>query len=85
MEYYNGYQVSCLNISDIKKLVDRGLMKYHHTATREGYMSRQKPQGVIVHYNGRYGCGYIHMMPRWDTSRYMTYEYYIWTIPNEKE
>jgi hypothetical protein len=82
MEYYNGYPVSGLDINDLKRLVHAGAMKLHHTAKRPGYMSRKKPQGVIVKYKGGYGEGFIRMMPRWDTNRYVTYEYYIWQDNN---
>ena len=40
--------------------------KYHHTASRLGYVSR-RTKGVVQPYRGRYGVGYIALTPRWDT------------------
>lgn len=48
----------------------------HHTASRKGYESR-KGNGHIEPYNGKFGKGYIHVQPRWDTSQYVNITYYI--------
>lgn len=48
----------------------------HHTSCRVGYESR-KGNGHAVPYKGRYGTGYIWISPRWDTSRYVWYTYYV--------
>jgi hypothetical protein len=43
---------------------------------RSGYVPKDSP-GVVIPYEGRYGKGYIIKLPRWDSNRYCTYEYYI--------
>ena len=48
----------------------------HHTASRHGYESR-KSEGRIEEYNGKFGNGYIHIQPRFDTTRYVYVTYYI--------
>ena len=50
--------------------------KYDHTGSRHGYESR-KGEGRIEEYHGRFGDGYIHVRPRWDTSKYVYIDYYI--------
>lgn len=61
-----------MNINDLKAA---GYV-LHHTATARGYVSR-KGGGVIKPYNGRFGAGYVHLRPRWDTSAYVYIDYYI--------
>ena len=60
----------------IKELENSKEYYLHHTATRRGYESR-KTDGVIKEYNGRFGTGYIIVRPRFDTTQYVFYEYYI--------
>lgn len=48
-----------------------------HTAKRMGYVSRKKPDGIVVPYNGRYGTGYVHLTPRFDTTRFCNVTYYV--------
>lgn len=50
--------------------------KYHHTASRRGYESR-KGNGHYEIYKGRFGSGYVHITPRWDTTSYVNVNYYI--------
>ena len=50
--------------------------RYHHTASRRGYVSRRSA-GVVLPYDGRYGTGYIALLPRWDSSDYVWCEYYL--------
>ena len=60
----------------IKELENSKEYYLHHTATRRGYESR-KTDGIIKEYSGRFGNGYIIVRPRFDTTQYVTYEYYI--------
>lgn len=48
----------------------------HHTANRRGYESR-RGEGRIEEYNGKFGNGYIHVQPRFDTNQYVNVTYYI--------
>lgn len=50
--------------------------KLHHIASRRGYKSR-RGEGHVEAYNGRFGKGYIAVLPRWDTSMYVWLKYYI--------
>ena len=56
--------------------------KLHHSAIHKGYVSRKHPEGIIVPYVGRYGHGYKRFLPRYDTSQFVTVEY--WIIPVER-
>lgn len=58
-------------INEIKKTC-----YFSHTSTRRGYVSRRGP-GKIIPYAGRYGSGYIHVRPRWDTTQFIYYDYYL--------
>ena len=48
----------------------------HHMASRRGYESR-KGDGHLEEYKGKFGEGYIHVQPRYDTNRYVYITYYI--------
>ena len=61
---------------DYNDLMNSSVYKLHHRATRRGYISRRKPPKV-EEYSGKYGTGYIARLPRYDSSRYHTVEYYI--------
>ena len=50
--------------------------RYHHTASRRGYVSR-KSSGIVKPYKGRFGEGYVTLLPRWDTTTYIHVVYYI--------
>ena len=49
--------------------------KLHHIASKRGYESR-KGDGHIETYKGKFGEGYVHVCPRFDTTRYVYVEYY---------
>ena len=49
---------------------------FHHTATRAGYESR-RGHGHFEPYSGRFGAGYVYVRPRYDTSRYVYIDYYL--------
>ena len=50
--------------------------KFHHSASARGYLSR-KGGPKIECYDGKFGNGYKVTKPRWDTTRYVTVEYYV--------
>lgn len=50
--------------------------KLHHTASRRGYVSR-KIDGIVEPYKGKFGEGYVIIRPRFDTTRFVTVEYYV--------
>lgn len=60
----------------IEMLMDNPKYKIHHTASRRGYESR-KGKGHVEEYNGRFGVGFIHVKPRYDTTQYVSITYYI--------
>lgn len=53
----------------------------HHTSTGGGYVSRRATEADCIAaaqpYNGRFGSGYLVKLPRFDTTRYCTFCYYI--------
>ena len=49
---------------------------YHHSASRRGYESR-KGGGHLERYSGKFGAGYIAVLPRWDTTQFVTVRYYL--------
>ena len=60
----------------VKELRSNSAYKYHHTASRRGYVSR-RIDGIVLTYAGRFGTGYIVLTPRWDTSSYVHCHYYL--------
>lgn len=57
---------------------NRGL-KYHHSATVRGYISRKTPVDVmhVQEYSGKFGNGIKVFYPRYDTTQFVTVDYYI--------
>lgn len=49
---------------------------HHHTSSKRGYISR-KTEGIIKPYKGKFGEGFVVMLPRWDTTQYYYIQYYI--------
>lgn len=54
----------------------RASMALHHTGSRRGYESR-RGNGHVETYKGRFGEGYVIVVPKYDTTRYVSVEYYI--------
>lgn len=48
----------------------------HHKAMRRGYISRRTDH-VIEPYRGKFGEGYVVSYPRFDSTQYVTIEYYV--------
>lgn len=59
----------------VKEIMQQGY-KLHHIASQRGYLSR-KGDPKVEEYSGRFGSGYKVTKPRWDTTQYVTVEYYI--------
>jgi hypothetical protein len=51
--------------------------RLYKTASCRGYLSRKNPEGIIEPYEGKYGKGFRVKKPRWDTTRFITVEYWI--------
>lgn len=64
-------------MSDLKTQIDNGTLKYHHSASRRGYISRKNLEGTIEAYNGVFGEGAIVVTPRFDTTQYVDIAYYV--------
>lgn len=64
-----------MNLPTIKEILETH--RLHATGSRRGYLSR-KGKGSVEPYTGRYGVGYRVILPRWDTTQYVTVQYYIW-------
>lgn len=60
----------------VEEVLNDKSLYHHHTASRFGYESR-RGNGHVEEYNGRFGKGYIIVSPRWDTTSYVTIDYYI--------
>ena len=59
-----------------KWLADNGY-KYSHTSWARGYVSRKKPEGHLIEYEGRFGTGYCWHTPSWRSTNYHRVAYYI--------
>lgn len=62
-----------------KEIEQSGEYKLHHSSKRLGYVSRkiEDDDAIATPYSGKYGVGYVVDLPRWDTTRYVTREYWI--------
>lgn len=54
-----------------------GTLKYHHTASRRGYIDRGEVEPGIEAYQGRFGRGAIVSSARFDTTQFIDIVYYI--------
>lgn len=72
-----------MNYQELSEMVEKGLLKEHHTSLHHGYVSR-KGDGVILPYKGRFGEGYKHFTPNYDSSRVCFVTYYIFNNKEEK-
>ena len=52
-------------------------LTFHHTAMVMGYISRRKPEGVAIPYNGRFGKGLKVYRPSWASTRFCYVDYYV--------
>lgn len=66
-----------MTIAMLNSKVAAGELIAHHTASRRGYASRKAPEGRVESYSGKFGRGYVRVLPRWDSTRYVTIEYYV--------
>lgn len=66
-----------MTVEMLKELIAEGKVREYHTASRLGYVSRRS-NGKVEAYKGRYGEGFIHITPRWDTTQYVYITYYIY-------
>ena len=66
-----------MTIEMIKNKVASGELIRHHNASRRGYESRKFPEGHVELYDGKFGKGFVHVTPRWDTTQYVDLTYYI--------
>ena len=72
-----------MKYEEFKQAVKDGILVYHHSALRRGYVSRVKDlgcgfgNGKLVEYKGRFGEGVIHVTPYHSSSQYVYYDYYI--------
>lgn len=69
----------------MEKRTIRGVECYkHHTAAKQGYVSRvrENPErpgylGYYEEYTGKFGSGFVEHHPRWDTTSYQYVTYWI--------
>ena len=60
----------------IKKLIDGGILVFHHMAWGRGYVSRRS-SGYVEKYNGRFGIGVKLHSPCFYSTVYHYVDYYI--------
>ena len=69
---YNGKEV---NFDEVI-----GTAKFHHSALQRGYISR-KLECVIENYSGKFGSGFKVLYPNYNSTRFVTIQYYIKELP----
>jgi len=70
-----------------KELEESEDYNLHHTAKHQGYVSRKLSIDNLIaaEYDGRFGKGYTIRKPRWDTSQYVTVEYWVYNNNNQQK
>ena len=76
-QHINRKEVNTMTNAMLNAKIASGELIAHHTASRRGYISRRNPDGIIESYAGKFGRGYIRVLPRWDSTQYVTIEYYV--------
>ena len=66
-----------MTVEMLKMMVASGELVLHHGASRRGYESRKVPEGHVEPYSGKFGKGFVHVTPRWDTTQYVNLTYYV--------
>ena len=59
-----------------QELINDPTYKLHHIASKREYVSR-KVDAYIRPYKGKFGIGYVALLPRWDTTMYCWIAYYV--------
>lgn len=70
------YLNSCSDLSVPERFEKIGYY-LHHTAVHQGYISRKNTDGVIYPYEGRFGKGYIRLLPNRKSTNYCIKEYWV--------
>ncbi len=65
-----------MNTQELNQKVENGEIKLHHTSLTRGYVSR-KTDGHVYEYSGKFGKGYKHYSPNFESTRYCYVTYYI--------
>lgn len=76
-QHTNHKEVNTMTTATLNAKIAAGELIAHHTASRRGYASRKNPDGHVESYAGKFGRGYVRILPRWDTTQYVTVEYYV--------
>lgn len=66
-----------MTLEELRKAVENKELFLHHTATAQGYISR-KSSGYVVEYNGKFGKGFKHCLPNFNSTYYYLVTYYIY-------
>lgn len=67
--------------AEILAAVERGALKFHHTAYFRGYESRTRKEKRVALYKGRFGCGYQVFSPNRESTQYSLVSYYVEAQP----
>ena len=65
-----------MQVSNLFELVENNKVFFHHSARYRAYISR-KSNGIVEPYRGRFGAGYVHYRPAFDSTTYCFVDYYI--------
>lgn len=66
-----------ISIDKLEEMKKDGTVYYHHTAYKQGYISRKGEVKVAFEYNGKFGKGFTVESPCYNTTRYHHITYYI--------
>lgn len=65
-----------MTVQQLKDLIKNGTVTRSHSSLARGYVSR-KTEGYVVEYQGKFGKGYKHYEPNWNSSIYCVVTYFI--------
>jgi hypothetical protein len=65
-----------MTYTELQEKVEKGELHLHHTASKRGYLSRKNNEPRVHSYTGKFGKGYTAESPRWDTTQYITVQYF---------
>lgn len=69
-----------MTYNDILAEIESGKLRYHHTSSTQGYVSRRlsTPNYPVIKYVGKFGRGYKLFSPRYDSTWYCYVTYYVY-------
>ena len=65
-----------ITVGELDTMISNNTLRRLHTSLTREYVSR-KSKGYVKRYNGKFGNGFAHVEPNWESTRYSLITYYV--------